>query len=104
MNPSIRSNSLLAIVLCALGTTMSLAANAQGNPQVAEAMACTEESQRLERLACFDEVFGTPFSGLKTPSLETSPSAGARPLLRNSAAARVTARCIAILRSWQDIC
>ncbi|MBS8230729.1 type VI secretion system-associated protein TagO [Marinobacter salarius] len=62
MNPSIRSNSLLAIVLCALGTTMSLAANAQGNPQVAEAMACTEESQRLERLACFDEVFGTPFS------------------------------------------
>ena len=62
MNPSIRRNSLLAIVLCALGTTMSLAANAQGNPQVAEAMACTEESQRLERLACFDEVFGTPFS------------------------------------------
>ena len=41
---------------------MSLAANAQGNPQVAEAMACAEERQRLERLACFDEVFGTPFS------------------------------------------
>ena len=44
MNPSIRSNSLLAIVLCALGTTMSLAANAQVNPQVAEAMATMSQA------------------------------------------------------------
>ncbi|MDF0751687.1 type VI secretion system-associated protein TagO [Marinobacter sp. 71-i] len=60
MNPFIRSNRPLAAVLCALGMTFSLAASAQSSQQLAAARDCTEESQRLERLACFDEVFGTP--------------------------------------------
>lgn len=60
MNPFIRSNRPLAAALCALGMTFSLAASAESSQQLAAARACTEESQRLERLACFDEVFGTP--------------------------------------------
>lgn len=60
MNPFIRSNRPLAAALCALGVTFSLAASAESSQQLAAARACTEESQRLERLACFDEVFGTP--------------------------------------------
>ncbi|KPP97397.1 type VI secretion system-associated protein VasI [Marinobacter sp. HL-58] len=60
MNPFIRSNSPYAMALCALGLTFSLAASAEVNQQLAAAEACVEESQRLERLACFDEVFGTP--------------------------------------------
>ena len=60
MNPFIRSNRPLAAALCALGMTFSLAASAQSSQQLAAARDCTEESQRLERLACFDEVFGTP--------------------------------------------
>ena len=30
--------------------------------QLEDARACTSEPQRLERLACFDEVFGTPLA------------------------------------------
>lgn len=60
MNPFIRSNRPLAAALCALGVTFSLAASAESSQQLAAARDCTEESQRLERLACFDEVFGTP--------------------------------------------
>jgi len=62
VNLFIGSNRLLGGALCALGIVMSQPALADSNPQVAEALTCTEESQRLERLACFDEVFGTPFS------------------------------------------
>lgn len=60
MNPSTRSNRSLFIATCALATVFSLSASAQSNQQLAAARDCTEESQRLERLACFDEVFGTP--------------------------------------------
>lgn len=35
---------------------------ASANPQLKAAQTCTQESQRLARLACFDEVFGTPLS------------------------------------------
>lgn len=62
MNLFIRSNRLLGTALCALATAMSQAAHAENSPQVEDALACTKESQRLERLACFDEVFGTPLS------------------------------------------
>lgn len=48
------------MVLCTLGLTFSLAAGAEMNQQLMAAEACAEESQRLERLTCFDEVFGTP--------------------------------------------
>ncbi|WP_340366249.1 type VI secretion system-associated protein VasI [Marinobacter azerbaijanicus] len=60
MNPSTRSNRPLIIATCALAMVFSLAASAQSNQQLAAARDCTEESRRLERLACFDEVFGTP--------------------------------------------
>lgn len=36
--------------------------------QLDDARQCTRESQRLERLACFDAVFGTPFEQLKATS------------------------------------
>ncbi|PKF49985.1 hypothetical protein AT251_14755 [Enterovibrio nigricans] len=35
---------------------------ASSDKQLSSAMACTEVSSRLERLACFDKVFGTPMS------------------------------------------
>ncbi|MDX1553635.1 MAG: type VI secretion system-associated protein VasI [Marinobacter sp.] len=60
MNPSIRSNRPLAAAFWVLGVTFSLAVGADTNEQLAAARHCTTESQRLERLACFDEVFGTP--------------------------------------------
>lgn len=60
MNPFIRSNRPLAAAFCALGMTFSLGAGADTSQQLAAARDCTTESQRLERLACFDEVFGTP--------------------------------------------
>jgi type VI secretion system protein VasI len=60
VNLFIRSNRPFATAFCAIGLVFSLAAGAETNPQIAAAHACTEESQRLERLACFDEVFGTP--------------------------------------------
>lgn len=60
MNPFIRSNRPLAAAFCALGMTFSLGAVADTLQQLAAARDCTTESQRLERLACFDEVFGTP--------------------------------------------
>nr|WP_284047990.1 type VI secretion system-associated protein VasI [Marinobacter sp. ATCH36] len=56
----IRNNRPLAAGLCALGMVLSLAASAQSSQQLAAARDCTNENQRLERLACFDEVFGTP--------------------------------------------
>ncbi|MEP1214285.1 MAG: type VI secretion system-associated protein VasI [Marinobacter sp.] len=60
MNPFTRSNRLRAAAFCAVGMTSSLAVGADTGQQLAAARDCTTESQRLERLACFDEVFGTP--------------------------------------------
>ncbi|MBK1873252.1 type VI secretion system-associated protein TagO [Marinobacter sp. 1-3A] len=40
-----------------------------------DARGCTSETQRLERLACFDEVFGTP---LAEADAATGPNAGVR--------------------------
>ena len=60
MNPFTRSNRPLAAAFCAVGMTLSLAAGADTGQQLSAALACTTESQRLERLACFDEVFSTP--------------------------------------------
>lgn len=60
MKPFIRSARPLTIALCTLVMMVSMVASAQANEQLAAARDCTEESQRLERLACFDEVFGTP--------------------------------------------
>ncbi len=47
---------LLALVL------LSAPASSEPNLQLAEAQECTQEPQRLDRLACFDEVFGTPIA------------------------------------------
>ncbi|MDK8462696.1 type VI secretion system-associated protein VasI [Marinobacter sp. SS13-12] len=55
-----RSNYPLAAAFCALGLTFSLTASGDTRQQLSAARDCTTESQRLERLACFDEVFGTP--------------------------------------------
>lgn len=60
MNLFIRRTRPFATAFCAIGVVFSLAAAAETNQQIEAAHACTEESQRLERLACFDEVFGTP--------------------------------------------
>ena len=40
---------------------LSLVSNASAD-QLEDARLCTSEPQRLERLACFDEVFGTPLA------------------------------------------
>jgi type VI secretion system protein VasI len=45
-----------------------------------EARRCTGETQRLERLACFDEVFGTP---LAEPETGIKPGAGLSDLKRS---------------------
>lgn len=55
-----RSNYPLAAAFCALSLTFSLTASGDIRQQLSAARDCTTESQRLERLACFDEVFGTP--------------------------------------------
>ncbi|WP_417515537.1 type VI secretion system-associated protein VasI [Marinobacter sp.] len=46
-----------------------------------EARRCTGETQRLERLACFDEVFGTP---LTAPEADGRPSDGFRNIKRST--------------------
>lgn len=60
MNPLIRSNHPLSAALCVLGIAYSMGAVADTSQQLAAARDCTKESQRLERLACFDDVFATP--------------------------------------------
>ena len=54
---------------------VSLVSNASAD-QLEDARLCTSESQRLERLACFDEVFGTPVAApgeeLSTPDARRS--------------------------------
>ncbi|HTN34891.1 MAG TPA: type VI secretion system-associated protein VasI [Marinobacter sp.] len=45
----------IAILILLLPASLSLAS------QLNDARQCTEEIQRLERLACFDQVFDTPF-------------------------------------------
>src|SRR5690554_7353040 len=47
-----------------------------------DARGCTSETQRLERLACFDEVFGTPLrSEEHTSELQSRPHLVCRLLL-----------------------
>ncbi len=58
--------SLVALLL--------VSASSWADTRLAEAQACTEEPNRLERLACFDELFGTPLAGYE---------AGQRPRLVN---------------------
>jgi Protein of unknown function (DUF3121). len=41
---------------------MLVSASSWADTRLAEAGACTEQPNRLERLACFDEVFGTPLA------------------------------------------
>jgi type VI secretion system protein VasI len=60
VKPFIRSNCFFAATLCLFGLIVSLSASGDSRQQSAAARDCTTESQRLERLACFDEVFGTP--------------------------------------------
>lgn len=55
-----RSDYALATAFCALSLTFSLSAGGDTRQRLSAARDCTTESQRLERLACFDEVFGTP--------------------------------------------
>ncbi len=63
MNPIIQScrDGLLAgaVVLTA---TVSAPVHAEISQQLADARDCTGETQRLARLACFDQVFGTPIT------------------------------------------
>ncbi len=63
MNPIIQSCRCgLFAGAVALTATISGPAYADISQQLADARDCTGESQRLERLACFDEVFGTPIT------------------------------------------
>lgn len=52
----------LAAGAALLIATLFPAARAETSQQLAEARQCADETQRLERLACFDEVFGTPIT------------------------------------------
>jgi len=65
----------LARSLAVLGLT-AVCLPAQAGP-LEEARRCTVETQRLERLACFDEVFGTP---LAEPETGVEPGSGLRKL------------------------
>jgi type VI secretion system protein VasI len=63
MKPIIRSRHCGLIAGAALlSATLVGPIQADINQQLADARACSDEPQRLERLACFDEVFGTPIS------------------------------------------
>lgn len=63
MKPIIRSShcGLIAGAVL-LSATLVRPLQADISQQLADARACSDEPQRLERLACFDEVFGTPIS------------------------------------------
>lgn len=45
---------------------LMVSAGSWADTRLVEARACTEEPNRLERLACFDEVFGTPLAQYET--------------------------------------
>lgn len=63
MNPIIRSCHFGLVAGAAFMTaTVSMPIHADISQQLAYARECTGTPQRLERLACFDEVFGTPIS------------------------------------------
>ena len=63
MNPIIRScHFRWAASAVFLALAVSAPVQAETSQQLADARDCTGEAQRLERLACFDEVFGTPIS------------------------------------------
>jgi type VI secretion system protein VasI len=63
MSPIIRNGHFGLVAGAALlATTVSAPIHADISQQLAYARECTSKPQRLERLACFDEVFGTPIS------------------------------------------
>ncbi|MFO7529333.1 MAG: type VI secretion system-associated protein VasI [Marinobacter sp.] len=45
-----------------LAALLLVSANSWADARLAEAKACTEEPNRLQRLACYDELFGTPLA------------------------------------------
>ena len=51
----VRTGLLALAMLCA-------SSHGVADPRLTAAEACTEEANRLERLACFDEVFATPLA------------------------------------------
>ena len=53
----VRTGLLALAMLCA-------SSHGVADPRLTAAGACTEEANRLERLACFDEVFATPLAPL----------------------------------------
>ena len=70
MSPSIRNcHFRWAAGTALLALSLSAPVQAEVSQQLEEARKCTEEAQRLERLACFDEVFGTPISLTLTEDL-----------------------------------
>lgn len=65
-------NPIIQRCRCGLfaGAVMATAAvHADISPQLADARVCTDQAQRLERLACFDAVFGTPISSTLTEDM-----------------------------------
>ncbi|MDN6319602.1 MAG: type VI secretion system-associated protein TagO [Marinobacter sp.] len=67
-------NRVLAFALGALGPAIASMPAQAG--LLEGARRCTVETQRLERLACFDEVFGTPLAETEASTRPGSGSAG----------------------------
>ena len=70
----------LGVLCLAVLTLGAISAQAQAG-KLEEASMCTDETQRLERLACFDEVFGTP---LAEPETGRGPSDSLRNIERST--------------------
>lgn len=66
---------LLALCFWHLALAVETPAWAEGESPLEAAQACTREPQRLVRLACFDEVFGTPVSAQHLAQPDTPRSA-----------------------------
>lgn len=73
-----------------LGMLMAVNAPVQAG-LLEEAHKCTSETQRLERLACFDEVFGTPLAEPEAGTLAGSPGRSASERWRQAYAQSDTA-------------
>lgn len=72
------SNCVLALAFSAIGPLIASVPAQAG--LLEDARLCTVETQRLERLACFDEVFSTP---LAEPEASTRPGAGSPDIKRS---------------------
>lgn len=70
----------LGVLFLGVLTLGAISAQAQAGV-LEEARRCTGETQRLERLACFDEVFGTP---LAEPEAGKEPDDGLRNIKRST--------------------